>query len=73
MDVNLLRYHMKVRGDSHEALATHLGIAKSTLYSKMGNKLSEFTQGEINKIVQRYELRPEEVMKIFFTPIILIK
>lgn len=67
----LLKSFMKIHGDTNETLAKALGIHPHTLYMKMrevGEKerKQQFTQSEIKTIVKRYELMPEDVIKIFF-------
>lgn len=63
MDKYKLEYEMKVRGVTIEALCNHIQISRSAFYRKC-NGLSEFTQGEIQKIVDFLGL--ESPMGIFF-------
>lgn len=60
LNVEMLRY-----GDTGHALATVLGITDSTLSNKK-NGTSEFTQGEIATIKERYNLSNDRVIEIFF-------
>ncbi len=50
MDKNKLEYEMKSRGVSVDDLCAAVNISRSAYYRKVGGK-SEFTQGEIQKIV----------------------
>lgn len=58
---------MKLFGDTGNSLAEYLGIARSTFSMKINETGgAEFTQGEIVKIKNKYNLTPEEVDSIFF-------
>ena len=50
MDKNLLEYEMKSKGITIKRLCEEIRISRSTFYRKC-NGLSEFTQGEMQKIV----------------------
>lgn len=63
MDKLKLEYEMKVRGISVDDLCHAVGISRSAYYRKVSGK-SEFTQGEIQKIVDLLEL--SSPMGIFF-------
>ena len=63
LDKYKLEYEMKSRGISIEMLCTAVNISRSAFYRKC-NGLSEFTQGEIQKIVDYLGLRSP--MGIFF-------
>jgi len=58
-----LEYEMNLRGVSRSKLCEILGISRSAFYRKC-NGISEFTQGEIQKIVDFLNL--ETPMGIFF-------
>lgn len=58
-----LEYEMNLRGVTRSNLCSVLGISRSAFYRKC-NGLSEFTQGEIQKIVDYLQL--ETPMGIFF-------
>lgn len=64
MDRYKLQYEMKKRGVTVEMLCKVVGINKTTFYRKVKG-LSEFTQGEIQTIVDYLGL--ETPMGIFFT------
>ena len=58
-----LEYEMNLRGVSRSDLCKILGISRSAIYRKC-NGISEFTQGEIQKIVDCLNL--ETPVGIFF-------
>ena len=63
MNKALLEYEMKKKKVSISDMCEKLGISRSAFYRKC-NGLSEFTQGEIQKIVDLLNL--ETPMGIFF-------
>ena len=69
MKKNELEAVMKLYGDTGADLAAYLGIARSTFSAKINETNgAEFTQGEIMRIKERYNLTPEKLSTIFFTP-----
>lgn len=67
MDVARLKSVMVLHGDNGGKLAKALGISPQRLSAKINeHKGAEFTQGEITKIKNRYNLTPEELEQIFF-------
>lgn len=66
MNKNLLIYFIKQNGERIEDIATVLGIHPLTLRDKINGK-TEFKQSEIEAIIKRYKLTPDEVFKVFFT------
>lgn len=64
MDRYRLQYEMKKRGVTVEMLCKETGISKAAFYRKCRG-VSEFTQSEIQKIVDYLGL--ESPMGIFFT------
>ena len=64
MDSLELQHIMKKKHVSVEELCSAIGISKSAFYRKISGK-TEFTIGEINKIVEHLDLRSP--MGIFFT------
>lgn len=58
-----LEYEMKLRGITIGKLCSDVGMSRSAFYRKC-NGLSEFTQGEIQKIVDYLDL--QSPMGIFF-------
>ncbi len=63
MDSVELEIAMKRKGISYEKLSEIIGISRSAFYRKMKGQ-SEFTQGEIQRIVDALEL--DSPMGIFF-------
>ena len=67
MNKNMLRSVMVLHDDTNITLAEYLGISDSTLSLKMNETNgAEFTQGEIKKIIKRYDLTAEQTLQIFF-------
>lgn len=68
LNKNMLKSVMVLHDDTQETLAEYLGISAPTLSLKMNETNgAEFTQGEIKKIILRYDLTAEQTMKIFFS------
>lgn len=68
MNKKQLRSVMVLHDDTNQTLAEYLGITDSTLSMKMNETNgAEFTQGEIQKIINRYDLTAEQTMLIFFS------
>lgn len=63
MNKALLEYYMKVNNKSISDMCEMLGISRSAFYRKC-NGITEFTQGEIKKIVDYLDLKSP--MDIFF-------
>jgi len=71
MNKNLLRSKMVAHGDTGGDLAKALGISRVTISMKINNTNgADFTQGEIKKIIDRYNLSMDEVEAIFFGRIV---
>ena len=69
MNKNLLRSIMVLHDDTNAKLAEYLGISENRLSAKINEwKGAEFTQSEIRKIKERYNLTPAQVNDIFFYP-----
>ena len=66
MKRHLLKQKMVDNNDTMKMLAQVLDIAPNTLYKKMQCTVQEFTQTEIRKIAERYDLTAEEIKDIFF-------
>lgn len=62
-----LRVEMVRHGDNYTTLAKALGKNIATLSSKIHGRL-KFSQQEMQTIIDRYELSPERIKTIFFTP-----
>ena len=68
MNKNMLVSKIKLYGDRQEDLASYIGISSQRFSMKLNGKDgAEFTQGEIAKVKERYNLTGEEVDAIFFT------
>lgn len=67
MNKKLLRSIMALHGDTNKDLAEMLGISEQSVSGKLNEKGTEFKQGEIAKIKDRYNLSPKQVESIFFT------
>lgn len=70
MDKYKLEYEMKSRGITIENLCHDLGMSRSAFYRKC-NGTSQFTQGEIQSIVDYIGL--DSPMGIFFTEKVSLK
>lgn len=66
MNKNLLRYYMALNGDTNKELAALLGCTEQSVSGKINEKGTEFKQGEIAKIRDRYHLSAEQIEAIFF-------
>lgn len=63
---NVFFSKMALFEDSLEELAACLEITRQTLSSKIEGT-SEFKRDEINLIIERYKLTPEETHEMFFS------
>lgn len=66
MNKKLLRSVMALHGDANKDLAEYLGISEQSVSAKINETKTEFKQGEIAKIRDRYGLSAEQVEAIFF-------
>lgn len=66
MNSKELRAIMVLNGDTYSDLANALGISEASLGNKINEKGTEFKQGEIARIKDRYNLTPDQVESIFF-------
>ena len=57
---------MVLHGDTNKDLAVLLEISEQSVSGKINEKGTEFKQGEIAKIRDRYNLTPKQVESIFF-------
>ena len=67
MNKQELKAVMVRHGDNGGDLAEHLGINRSTFSAKLNENGAEFTQSEIAKIKERYNLTAAEIVAIFFS------
>lgn len=66
MNKALLESKMKLHGDNQSKLADALGISLQRFNAKLNQTDgAQFTQGEIRKVKERYNLTGEEVDEIF--------
>lgn len=68
MNSNELRSVMTLHGDTYKDLAVFLDISETSVGNKINEKGTEFKQGEIAKIKERYRLSAEQIESIFFSP-----
>jgi hypothetical protein len=61
-----LRSLMTLHGDNNRDLAHYLCITEQSLSAKINEKGTEFKQGEMRMIKERYNLSPSEFDAIFF-------
>lgn len=66
MDKAKLKSYMALYGDTNRELAEILEISEQSVSNKINENGTEFKQGEIRKIKDRYNLSPTEVDAIFF-------
>ena len=66
MNKTELRVVMLRNGDTNKELAEYLGITEQSVSAKINENGTEFKQGEIAKIKERYNLTADQVEAIFF-------
>ena len=66
MNAKLLRSVMVLNGDTNATLAEFLGITEQSVSNKINENGTEFKQGEIARIKDKYNLTSEQVDSIFF-------
>lgn len=66
MNSKLLRSQMILHGDTNATLAEFLGISEQSVSNKINENGTEFKQGEIAKIKDRYNLDSDMIEQIFF-------
>lgn len=66
MNVSLLKSFMALNGDTVRSLAKYLEITPQSVSDKINERGTEFRQGEIAMIKERYKLTAEQVEAIFF-------
>ena len=65
MNINLLKAQIVLKGKKVSVVSKNLRISKSALYRKLSGK-SDFTRGEICKIINFLEIETDKAMEIFF-------
>ena len=68
MNKKALKSVMALHGDTNRDLAQLLGKTVQSVSAKINENGSEFTQGEIVRIKDRYNLSAEQIETIFFSP-----
>lgn len=66
MNGSLLKSIMVLSGDTIRTLAEHLDISPQSVSDKINERGTEFKQGEIAMIKERYNLSADQVEAIFF-------
>ena len=66
MNKAMLKSVMALHGDTIADLANYLNLTPQSVVNKMGEKRTEFKQGEISMIKARYNLTAEQLEQIFF-------
>ena len=67
MNTKELQIEMLRHNETGEHLSKYLGITRQTLSRKMSSEnSSDFTQSEIKKIKEHYNLSVERISEIFF-------
>lgn len=66
MNKDLLRSIMILHGETNKDLAELLDISEQSVSAKINENKTEFKKGEISKIINHYNLSPEQVEAIFF-------
>lgn len=68
MNKNELVSVIKKHGDRQEDLAKYIGISPQRFSAKINQRDgADFTRGEIQKIIEKYNLSVEDIHLIFFT------
>lgn len=67
MNAKLFRSVMVLHNDTNKTLADFLDISETSVSNKINEKGTEFKQGEIAMIKERYGLSAEQVEAIFFS------
>lgn len=66
MNGALLKSIIVLNGDTIRSLADYLDITPQSVSDKINERGTEFKQGEIAKIKEKYRLSAEQVEAIFF-------
>lgn len=64
--VNVFNSKMALNEDTVDTVAEFLGIKRNTLRAKL-NGTSDFKRNEINKLIARWNLTPDETHEIFYS------
>ena len=66
MNSRLFRSIMVLNNDTNKTLAEFLNVSEQTVCNKINENGTEFKQGEIAMIKERYNLSAEQISDIFF-------
>ena len=66
MNTKLFRSIMVLNNDTNKSLAEFLNLSEQTVCNKINENGTEFRQGEIAMIKERYNLTAEQIADIFF-------
>ena len=66
MNTAMLKSIMALNGDTIAALADFLGKTPQSVSDKINERGTEFKQGEIARIKERYRLNATQIEEIFF-------
>ena len=68
MNKKLFKVQMVLHDDTQESLADAIGVSRGTMNQKINETNGRnFDQDEIRKLIDRWNLVPEEVVTIFFS------
>ena len=67
MNSAMLRSIMVLHGDTNRDLAALLNITEQSVSAKINENGTEFKQGEIAKIKEKYNLTADQIEAIFFS------
>lgn len=66
MNTKLFRSIMVLNNDTNKSLAEFLDLSEQTVCNKINENGTEFRQGEIAMIKDRYNLTADQIADIFF-------
>lgn len=66
MNTKLFRSIMVLNNDTNKSLAEFLNLSEQTVCNKINENGTEFRQGEIAMIKERYNLTADQIADIFF-------
>lgn len=66
MNTKLFRSIMVLNNDTNKSLAEFLELSEQTVCNKINENGTEFRQGEIAMIKERYNLTADQISDIFF-------
>ena len=70
MNTKLFKSLMILHGDTNATLANALGISEQSVCKKINGNGTEFKQGEIAMIKDRYALNADQIDSVFFAEIV---